>query len=194
MNEEDIDLVKRFWNNRKKKNNQDIKYQYSYVDMKEVIKNPDEYIIPECQKACQALWNKNIETFMVSNYDDNYLYVLVTKLSQQNEDMIEQLMRTDQHYFYSSYRETYGIRVNGTNDEAGEELAALTEPFKIQDTFRFQTIEDYMKSNPDMSLIDSLKKENKEQLCLPEEGRIYDDEMYLKWHNRYLDKTSKKVK
>lgn len=58
------------------------KYNYSYVELEEVISNPEEYIIPQCLPTCKALWEKNIETFMVSNNDDKYLYVLLTNISE----------------------------------------------------------------------------------------------------------------
>ena len=68
------------------------KYNYTYVPLEYVIKEPYEYIIPECIDACKAFWDKNIETFMVSNYDDNYLYVLIMNISKENEEIIKKLM------------------------------------------------------------------------------------------------------
>ena len=56
------------------------KYNYTYVPLEYVIKEPYEYIIPECIDACKAFWDKNIETFMVSNYDADALYVLIMKI------------------------------------------------------------------------------------------------------------------
>lgn len=44
------------------------KYNYPYVELEEVIFNPEEYI-------CKVLWEKNIETFVVSNNEDKHLYV-----------------------------------------------------------------------------------------------------------------------
>lgn len=42
-------------------------YQYEHIDLPEVVKNPERFIIPGCLEACYELWNKNIETFMCSN-------------------------------------------------------------------------------------------------------------------------------
>ena len=75
---------------RKIISNKDItKYNYSYVELEEVIFNPEEYIIPQCLPTCKALWEKNIETFMVSNNEDDHLYVLLTNISEQNEAKME---------------------------------------------------------------------------------------------------------
>ena len=52
-------------------------YEYGYIDLPIVVKNPEEYIIPGCLGACRSLWDKNIETFMVSNLQDDHLYVLL---------------------------------------------------------------------------------------------------------------------
>ena len=71
------------------------RYQYSYIELEDVISNPDEYIIPECQPACRAAWNKNIETFMVSNYDDENLYVLFANLSFENQEIFKKLIKLD---------------------------------------------------------------------------------------------------
>ena len=56
--------------------NKDItKYNYSYVELEEVIFNPEEYI-------CKVLWEKNIETFVVSNNEDKHLYVFLPNISE----------------------------------------------------------------------------------------------------------------
>lgn len=184
------------------------KYNYSYVELEEVISNPEEYIIPQCLPACKALWEKNIETFMVSNNDDKYLYVLLTNISEQNEAKMEQLLQSDKRFFFDDYRSAYGIKVDGFDEDAMRELLSLTQVFEMQDTKRFMDIETYLnsfkrtggelyverdgtihrKENPklaDVSLVDALKLEGKESLYIEEEGKIYESDMYLSWHNRY---------
>lgn len=187
------------------------RYQYSYVDMETVIANTDEYIIPACQPACKSLWNKNIETFMVSNNDDNYLYVLLGALDDNNRNIIEEAMKTDSRFFYSDYRHTFGIKVAGNmeNIDAIKELEELTEVFTIQDTFRFKNPDEFLKEykisssktyevqsdgtllikeNPDLSDVtfeEALAQSGKDELYIQEEGRIYDSPMYLMWHKRY---------
>jgi hypothetical protein len=186
------------------------KYQYSYVDLEIVISNPDEYIIPECQPACKAFWQKNIETFMVSNYDDDHLYVLLFDLSEENIDIFKSLMEKDSRYFFDYFKETYGIGTKDLNEKSTEELLSLTNVFKIQDTLRYQSpesfLEDYKrrdgeffvdpygveivrKINPSLenaTLEEALEKTGKKDLYIPEENRIYESNMFLEWHKRYV--------
>ncbi len=188
--------------------NNSIRYQYQHVSLEYVMANPQEYIIPECLLACELLWDKNIETFMVSNYDDNHLYVLLDDLSDENLSIIKDLSKTDSRYFWDGYRHTWGI--GGSSVQSSEELAELTNVFVLQDTNKYQTEEEFLDSykrtggkstideygyivsgyNPDLAnatLEEALMKTNSIDLYIPEEGRIYDSPMYLKWHNRYKD-------
>lgn len=189
-------------------NKENQRYQHSYVFLEYVIENPQEYIIPECMPACNHLWEKNMETFMVSNYDNDYLYVILDNLSDENIAIIEDLSKVDTRYFWDEFRHYWGIRVNGVSKESSEELAKLTNVFVLQDTKRYQTAEDFLDSykrtngktyideyghivhdyNPELvnaTLEEALKNRNCEDLYVPEEGRIYDNQIYLEWHNRY---------
>ena len=63
-------------------------YEYQEVDVEEVIKNPEEYIIPECLEACKTLWSKNIETAMCANYHDStdlFIGLVDDGLSDENK-------------------------------------------------------------------------------------------------------------
>lgn len=185
------------------------KYNYTYVPLEYVIKEPYEYIIPECIDACKAFWDKNIETFMVSNYDDDALYVLIMNISKENEDIVKKLMKEDPRYFYDAYREAYGIRVNGMSKGDSFELLTLVDVFKMQDTTRYQSEEEFLneykktggevyidddgriltKENPllkDATITDALSATNCDNLYIKEEGRIYENELFLSWHLKYL--------
>ena len=88
------------------------------------------------------------------------------------------------------------------------ELQGLTEVFKIQDTLRFQSTEDFLESykhtggemtiaddgtihrniNPELANItlqEALEKSGKSGLYVAEEGRVYESPMYLNWHRKY---------
>ena len=189
-----------------------IRYQYSHVAMEEVIKNPEEYIVPECLPACKSLWNKNIETFMVSNNDDDNLYVLLNdNLSTENIEIFYRMMKEDSRYFIDNYRKSYGIYVSGKDEKASQELKNLVDVFQIQDTIRFQTEEEFLDSYKktggkfdktdeyghlhwrynsklkNATLEEALKNEGKEALYIPSERRVYQDILYLKWHKKYLE-------
>ena len=184
-------------------------YNYGYVELEEVISNPEEFIIPQCLPACKALWEKNIETFMVSNNEDDHLYVLLTNLSKENKEKIEQLTQNgDKRFFFDGYRSTYGIKVDGVAEDSMKELLSLTKIFEMQDTKRFIDEKTFLsgfkktdgelyiesdgsiarKENPkfaNASLQDALKAEGKEALYIEQEGKIYESSMYLFWHYRY---------
>ena len=188
----------------------DGRYQYPYVELEDVMANPEEYIILQCLPACRALWDKNIETFMVSNNDDEDLYVLLTHVSDENMAIFNQMKQQDPRFVFDGYRNTIGIAVKGNNDSSMHELQGLTEVFRIQDTLRFQTAEDFLESykhtggemtiaddgtihrniNPalaNITLQEALEKSGKSGLYIADEGRVrvYESIMYLNWHKKY---------
>lgn len=186
----------------------DVQYKHTHVELEEVIANPNEYIIPQCQPCCRTLWGKNIETFMVSNNEDKDLYVLLMNLSAENKARLQQLSASDPRFFYDSFRGTYGIGVRGNNSDSTRELLSLSEALQIQDTMRFENTETFLakfkknggemfvendgtihrKDNPEYANItfqEALKKSGKESLYVASEGRIYESSFYLNWHKRY---------
>lgn len=186
----------------------DTRYQYPYVELEKVMSNPTEYIIPQCLPACRSLWSKNIETFMVSNNDDNDLYVLLTNVSPENMAVFREMQKQDPRFIYDGYRSTIGIAVKGNDSNGMHELERLTEVFRVQDTMRFKTAEDFLESykytdgkmtiaddgtihrakNPELeniTLQEALKRSGKESLYVASEGRVYESHMYLSWHRRY---------
>ena len=205
MNE---DLIKNFMSKVSETPKKDGRYQYPYVELEDVMANPEEYIIPQCLPAWRALWDKNIETFMVSNNDDEDLYVLLTNVSDENMAIFNQMKQQDPRFVFDGYRNTIGIAVKGNNDSSMHELQGLTEVFRIQDTLRFQTAEDFLESykhtggemtiaddgtihrniNPalaNITLQEALEKSGKSGLYIAEEGRVYESIMYLNWHKKY---------
>jgi hypothetical protein len=180
--------------------------------MEYVVNDIEEYVIPECQEACKLLWSKNIETFMSSNYDDQDLYILLSKLSNENQKIFDEMSKNDKRYFFDEYRHYYGIGVNGTGEESVNDLNSLTEAFSIQDVEerRYKTADDFLKDfkyqggpmagidkygnihrdiNPtlkDVSFLDALQATKSQDLYVEEEDRVYESQIYLEWHKRYL--------
>lgn len=196
----------------------DTRYQYPYVELETVMANPGEYIIPACLPACRELWNKNIETFMVSNLQDNHLYVLIENVSPENKAIFDQLHKQDNRFVIDGYRgNILGIAVEGTDERAMAELKALTEVFRVQDTLRFQTAEEFLEKykytdgkwvvqddgtirrdkNPELeniTLQEALAKSGKTHLYVPEEGKIYESTTYLQWHKKYIQAKEDEIK
>ena len=192
-------------------------YQYEHIDLPEVVKNPERFIIPGCLEACYELWNKNIETFMCSNLQDDFFYVLLGGLSSDNMEKIHDLMEVDSRYFYSGYRGCYGIQVPGTSVRDKQMLTQLTNVFEMQDvmpchyyseeqflaeykttgggyTIEPDTLDIVPKENPELSNVSfaqALEATGKENLYVPEEHRVYRDSLFLSWHQRYVDSSQK---
>lgn len=115
-----------------------LKYNYTYVNMEEVMRNPDEYIIPELQEACKKLWSMNIFTFMCSNRNDfGHSYIFLEKLSTENQSIFDKLRKEyPENYIYDQYRKCFGIDFN-TEDLSEQKIAEKFEKaisyFKHQD-------------------------------------------------------------
>ena len=182
-----------------------------------VVSNPEEYIIPGCLDACSEFWDKNIETFMCSNLQDNRFYVLLMELSEKNMGKFRDLMKVDSRYFYSNHRQCYGIQVPGTTVRDRQMLTQLASVFEMQDVlpYRYQNEEEFLasyktmgggftvdpntfgivpKENPELSnatFAQALEATGKEELYIPEEHRVYTDPLFLSWHKRYIDSSQK---
>ncbi len=117
------------------------KYNYSYVGMEEVIKNPDEYIIPELQNACKKLWEMNIFTFMCSNRNDGgYSYIILEKLSDENQEIFNNLSKKyPKNFIFDHYRNAY--RIDCFTEKMSEKGIAKKFDFFIKD-FKPQDVQD----------------------------------------------------
>ncbi len=197
--------------------NRSFRYQYSDVDLSYVLENPEEYIIPACLPACQRFWDKNIETFMVSNYEDDHYYVLVKDLSEENMQIFHDLMAVDPRYFYDYFRNCYGVRTFGKSGKDRNILPILCSCFQLQDVreIRYQTSSEFLDSyqrhggnyvidpisfrfsqsiNPDLAHVcfdDALEAEGKRSLYISEEDRVYQNAVFYEWHQRYVQNQKK---
>jgi hypothetical protein len=143
--------IKDFINNLKDSKSR--QYGHGNTDMEIVMNNPEEYIIPECLSACKALWEKNIFTYMVSNYDNESFYIQIspTYLSDENMAIMYKKIEEDPESYGFSYNKLLSlatprnIRKKGVFDEdAADKLVLLTDPFVIQDTIGYEDPEDFL--------------------------------------------------
>ena len=78
-------------------------------------------------------------TFMCSNYNElsDQKYVMINELSDQNKEKFEELIQKDpEHYYFSKYRNAYGIRVDSKDaQKVSQQLNDLTKPFEMQDIY-----------------------------------------------------------
>jgi len=187
-----------------------IQYNYTAEDTLKVYKNPEEYIIPEELPACKMLWDRGIETYMCGNYDDEehqgrWIGISADSLNEENKFIFDELIKKDKRYSFGHW---YKITVPFGNNSANE-LCSLVEPLQYQDTKRFVTGEQFLDSykrqggemffddagrlfhnyNPnlkDATLEEALRKTGKENLYDSKLNRVYDDKIFMEWHNNYV--------
>ena len=96
-------------------------FSYSYINWHDVVKNIEEFIVPECQAACISLWARNIGTVMCSNREEfgDTTYILLSKLSEQNKRIIDELIKKGTPGFgYDSWRQCYKLAFEGRKQRA----------------------------------------------------------------------------
>lgn len=103
------------------------------VSQEEVETFPEKWIIKECIPACRILWDKNIYTFMCSDYvnSDAWIELAIDSLSPENLAVLEEIKQE-----YNTYQYHYGcinIEVNGMGRKAMEELIKIANRFAMQD-------------------------------------------------------------
>ena len=72
----------------------------------------------------------------MSNYNDDYLYILFQNLTQDNIYIMEDLIQYDSRYYYSDEYNKYGIRVKDINDNSSYELQDLTSVLVNQKQYK----------------------------------------------------------
>ena len=117
---------KRFANNKKYEG-------ASRVSQESVETNPERWIIKECIPACKILWDKNIYTFMCSDYGNSHAWIELDldNLSSENLEILEEVKKD-----YNCYSYHYGcinIEVDGMGKSAMEELVKVASRFVMQD-------------------------------------------------------------
>lgn len=125
----------------------DRNYRYPYVDIVEVMRNMDVYIIPENREAIKMLWDKNIFTSMTNNYDDNYSWINFRGLSEVNEKILWNMAKYDKRFGYVGHG--YGIAVSiipKVGNDTTEAFRELIDMFEWQDVQRmyYMSEEEFM--------------------------------------------------
>ena len=127
-------------------------YQYTPVSTEYVMKNPEQYIIPECLDCCKLLWSKGIDTYQCGNYDDcdlNGFWVEIDSYSLSNENMnlLRELSIVDNRVFFSEGlqgQHNFIIRVAKNSFNPSLELCDIADNLVLQDTNLYSNIEDLL--------------------------------------------------
>ena len=147
---------------------------------------------------------------MCGNYKDtDGRWIMLANVQEENTKILEELMKNDSRYFFKHH---YVLRVPFGKNEV-KELCELVEPLVYQDTMRFVSSEEFLNSykttggelyndeygqikrrfNPlyeKVTLEEALLATVKTNLYDVELDRVYDDEIYMKWHQNYVEHTS----
>lgn len=117
--------------------------------MEEVENNPKKFIIEECIPACKELWEKNIYTYMVSDYvNENqcWIEIDVNNLSEENLNVYRELGGDDVIKF--SYHAGFlNFGVKGVGKKAQQRLLELASKFQMQDVpygYAYITLEEFL--------------------------------------------------
>lgn len=109
-------------------------YQYSIVDMCTVMKNPEEFIIPENLEACKLLWSKNIFTKMTNNYDNDFSWITINTFSPENQRIFEDMCDIDKRFGLTWGGIGFKIPiVPGEGNDTFEAFKELIDIFPMQD-------------------------------------------------------------
>lgn len=63
------------------------KYAYVSTAIAEVMNNIEEFIIPENRRIIEYLWDKNILTTQTNNYENDYSWISIGELSEENNEI-----------------------------------------------------------------------------------------------------------
>jgi len=166
------------------------RYNYGPVLMEFVIKNIDEFIIPENQKACLLLWSKNIFTVMTNNYDNDFSWITISDLSEENEKIFADLSKTDNRLGHTWGGR--GFRIN-IKPEPGrdtyEEFKELIDQFAYQDVQKegYITIEEFMRDNTDC--YKKIRNPKFKYIKKPKRQEYDDPSEFSKAFDRYVEST-----
>ncbi len=115
---------------------------YVAIPIEDVMKKPEKYIIPENLKAIEYLWNLNILTTMTNDYNNDYSWIALGVLSEENYQVLDYISKMSEMGDYSKpgVLDSYGngIRIPlepGSKDSFGD-FMELLKLFKIQDVQR----------------------------------------------------------
>ena len=168
------DILERIQNGMVSGTTSDTRYQYMPTSIEDVMKNPEQYIIPECMECCKILWSKGIDTYQCGNYDDAlglgfWVEVDYDTLSDENKKKLEEISKNDSRVYFAEGlqgQHTYRMRVERVNNpNASDELSEIARNLLLQDTCLFTIDED---------LLDQYKKVGGEYK-IDETGNAYCD-------------------
>lgn len=187
-----------------------MRYEYEHVSMDDIIKNPEEFIIPECLAACKIFWRKGIETFMCSNHNNATFYISIefSSLDEANRKIL--FRNADSPFFGKDIINNRPL----IRSRSPEKLVELAELFVFQDSMSYKTNEEILeeyrregsnelellpngalrhKLDPrraDATIEEALKGRNLE-LYDAEEGKLFKSKFAFEHHKKFREVNAK---
>ena len=199
--------------------NKDNSLSINFNKLTEIIPNDlDTYLDESCIPAAEELRKKNI--FVIGSLKTNeYTYLLLDKLSQENMNIFKEKMKTNKiNYFLNTENLDYfGLRAKNTSRTVAKKLLSLISDFEMQDIQRgFLNEKNFLMNvcdcekveglkefearkaevvfdvqKMDKSFKDYLKDSGYEQYYLKDEHRVYINNFYFDAHQNYLNAINK---
>ncbi len=171
---------------------------YAYVSMpiNEVMDNIEKYVIPENRKIIEYLWDKNILTTQTNNYDNDFSWISLGELSEENNRIFWDIANTvdgDELEVpkFTTYKAISIPILPGTKDTF-EDFKPLVDLLKYQDVQKdgYMTIEEFYINYTDCyKIID-----NPHNIKEPQYEDYDSISLYSKAYEEYLKLSTSKIK
>lgn len=182
------------------------KYEYVATDIKTVMENIGEFVIPENQRIIEYLWDMNILTTHTNDYDNDFSWVAIGELSYENQkifwEYVNKTMSLDEKSFpKASNNRSFSVPIKPGTKDTFDDFKPLVDMLKYQDVQKdgYMTIDEfYLNCTDCWDIIDNpeynpLPEPNYEDYSDPiEYGRAYDryaESMNVRSRIRVVDKS-----
>ena len=173
--------------------------RYSYVStaIQYVMANIDEYVIPENRKIIEYLWDMNILTTHTNNYENDFSWVALGELSEENHEIFWSLANKmgtldERKEPKFSNNQAISVPVVPGSKDTFEDFKPLVDLLKFQDVQKdgYMTIEEFLINYTDCySIIDNPDYENLKEPFFEDFNDIKE---YKKAVDEYFKRTSLK--
>lgn len=126
------------------------KYDYVATNIKTVMENIDEYVIPENQRIIEYLWDMNIITTHTNNYDNDFSWVAIGELSEENKKVFWERANKDSildERLYPKFTlfSAFSIPVKPGTKDTFDDFKSLVDLLKPQDVQKdgYMSIEEF---------------------------------------------------
>ena len=170
---------------------------YIAMPIEQVMAKPDEFIIPENRRAIEYLWDLNIITTMTNDYNNDYSWISLGVLSEDNYQVLKSISQMSELGDYSkpgalnSYGKGIRIPLKPGTKDSYDNFFDLLKQFKMQDVQRdgYWTIDQFhsrftgcvkMASNPyiaEMPELDCYDNFEDFNYVYREFDRVYDSKL-----------------